>query len=249
MKILVAVKRVIDASASIRIKQDGSRVETNNMKFVMNPFDEIAVEEAVRLKENGKATEIIVVSIGPQTCQEILRTALALGSDRAIHILTDFDLSPLVIAKLLKSIVLKESPNLVILGKQAIDSDDNQVGQMLAGLLNWAQGTFASKIIMEDSFLHVTREIDGGLENLKLKLPAVITTDLRLNVPRYLSLPNIVQAKRKPISSVMPEELNVDLKSSIEIKQVSLPEKRRAGVKVTTVTELVNKLKNEARIL
>ncbi len=249
MKVLVAVKRVVDFAAHIRVKADESGVDTANVKMSMNPFDEIAVEQAVRLKEQGIANEVIVVSIGVSQCQETLRTALAMGADRAILIETDLAIEPLAAAKLLRAIVLKESPQLVILGKQAIDSDNNQVGQMLAGLLNWPQGTFASKLIVQTDSLQITREIDGGLETLKLKLPAVITTDLRLNEPRYLSLPNIVQAKRKPIETVPVAQLNVDIKPRLQTVKVVAPEKRRAGVKLSSAKELVDKLRNEARVI
>lgn len=249
MKVLVAVKRVIDFSTRIQIKSDQSGVETNHVKMAMNPFDEIAVEEAMRLKEKGIAKEIVVLSIGATACQETIRTALAMGADRGILIETSSEVQPLAAAKILKSIVEKESPQLVILGKQAIDTDNNQVGQMLAGLLNWAQGTFASKLMIENNEAKVTREIDGGLETLSLKLPAIITTDLRLNEPRYLSLPNIVQAKRKNIQIVPVPELNIDVTSRVKTLKVTPPEKRRAGVKVSSVSELVQKLKQEARVI
>lgn len=249
MKVLVGVKRVIDFATRIQIKPDQSGVVTANVKMSMNPFDEIAVEEAVRLKEKGIATEIIAVSIGTQACQETLRTALAMGADRAILVETDSEIQPLAAAKILQAIALKESPQLIILGKQAIDSDNNQTGQMLAGLLNWAQGAFTSKLIIENNVATVTREIDGGLETLQITLPAVVTTDLRLNEPRYLSLPNIVQAKRKPITTLPLAELNVDTKPHLEVLSVSPPEKRRAGVKVADVAELVDKLKNEVRVI
>ncbi|HSW69563.1 MAG TPA: electron transfer flavoprotein subunit beta/FixA family protein [Gammaproteobacteria bacterium] len=249
MKVLVAIKRVIDFAAMIRVKKDESGVETDNVKMSMNPFDEIAVEEAVRLKEQGIAKEIIVVSIGSHQNQETLRTALAMGADRAFLVETNQDIQPLAAAKILRVITEKESPKIIILGKQAIDSDNNQVGQMLAGLLNWPQGTFASKIMIQDEFAEVTREIDGGLETLKLKLPAVITTDLRLNVPRYLALPNIVQAKRKTISIIPAAELSVDILPRLEIVKVTAPLKRRAGVKVKSVKELIDKLRNEARVI
>jgi electron transfer flavoprotein beta subunit len=245
MKVLVAVKRVIDYQAAIRLKQDGSGVETANVKMSINPFDEIAVEEAVRLKEKSLASEVIVVSIGSDACQETLRGALALGADRAILLKTDQTLSPLTIAKLLQKTAVDEAVGLVILGKQAIDSDDNQVGQMLAGLLNWSQGTFASKLEFHDQGVSVTREIDGGLETLFLTLPAVITTDLRLNEPRYLSLPSIVQAKRKPLNSVPAESLAIDLTSSIKLLSVEIPEKKRAGVQLENAAELVSRLRQE----
>ena len=249
MKVLVAVKRVVDFSTRIQIKADQSGVETAHVKMSMNPFDEIAVEEAVRLKEKGIAKEVIVVSIGVAACQETLRTALAMGADRAILVETETEIQPLAGAKILKSIAQTESPQLIILGKQAIDSDNNQTGQMLAGLLNWPQGTFASKLVVEQDHVVVTREVDGGLETLSLKLPAVITTDLRLNEPRYLSLPNIVQAKRKPITTILAADLNVDLQPRLKTLKVIAPLKRRAGIKVASVVELVQKLKNEAQVI
>jgi len=249
MKIFVAVKRVVDFAAHIRVKSDESGVETANVKMSMNPFDEIAVEEAVRLKEQGIAQEIVVISIGDSHCQETLRTALAMGADRAILIETNSEIQPLAAAKILRALAEQESPQLIILGKQAIDSDNNQVGQMLAGILNWPQGTFASKLVFEKNSLQVTREIDGGLETLKLKLPAVITTDLRLNEPRYLSLPNIVQAKRKPIAIVSLSQLNIETQPRLEILKVSAPEKRQAGMKVANVKELVEKLRHEAQVI
>ncbi len=249
MKVLVAVKRVVDFAAHIRVKTDESGVDTANVKMSMNPFDEIAVEEAMRLKEQGIAKEVIIVSIGVSQCQETLRTALAMGADRAILIETDLEIEPLAAAKILRALVEKESLQLVILGKQAIDSDNNQVGQMLAGLLNWPQGTFASKLVVQTDSLEITREIDGGLEILKLKLPAVITTDLRLNVPRYLSLPNIVQAKRKPIEIVPIAQLNLDIPSRLQTVKVVAPEKRRAGIKVASVKELIEKLRHEAQVI
>ncbi|TAK72564.1 MAG: electron transfer flavoprotein subunit beta/FixA family protein [Gammaproteobacteria bacterium] len=245
MKILVAIKRVIDYQVSIRIKSDGSGVETSHVKMSMNPFDEIAIEEAVRLKEKGIANEIIVISIGNDACQETLRTALAMGADRAILVKTEQEVQPLAVAKVLKVMVEQESPQLVIVGKQAIDTDDNQVGQMLAALLNWPQGTFASKIEVHGNGVSVTREVDGGLETLFLTLPAVITTDLRLNEPRYISLPNIVQAKRKPLTVVLAETLNVDLASRIKLVQVALPEKRRAGERIEDAAKLVARLKEK----
>lgn len=249
MKILVAIKRVIDYKASIRIKSDGSGIEMTNVKMSMNPFDEIAVEEAVKLKEKGLANEVIVISIGGDVCQEILRTALAMGADRAILVKTDLEIQPLAAAKILKAITQQESPRLVILGKQAIDTDNNQVGQMLAALLNWPQGTFASKLHFHDDGVSVTREIDGGLETLFLSLPAVVTTDLRLNEPRYISLPNIVQAKRKTIAIVPAENLNVDLKPRIQTLKVTPPEKRRSGVRLENAIELVKRLKHEAQVI
>jgi electron transfer flavoprotein beta subunit len=249
MKILVSVKRVIDYKAVIRIKPDGSAVETANVKMSMNPFDEIAVEEAIRIKEKGIAAEVIAVSIGSDACQETLRTALAMGADRAILIKTDQEIQPLTAAKVLKSIVQQEEVGLAILGKQAIDTDNNQVGQMLAALLNWPQGTFASKLEFKDASVSVTREIDGGLETLFLKLPAVITTDLRLNEPRYISLPNIVQAKKKPMAITPIESLNLDLSSRVFTLRVALPEKRRTGVRLDSASDLVNRLKNEAQVI
>src|SRR3990167_5134642 len=248
MKILVAIKRVIDFKTSVRVKADETDVETANVKMSMNPFDEIAVEEAIRFKEQEKANEIVVVSIGPEQCQEVLRTALAMGADRGILVKTAHTLQPLIVAKILRAIVQQENPRLILMGKQAIDSDNNQTGQMLAGLLNWPQGTFASKVACDNTSVTVTREIDGGLETLALTLPAVITTDLRLNEPRYISLPNIVQAKRKPIQMVSIEEFNVDLSPRLKILKVKPPEKRRSGIKVATVTELVDKLKHEAQV-
>jgi electron transfer flavoprotein beta subunit len=249
MKVLVAVKRVVDFATRIQIKSDQSGVETANVKMSMNPFDEIAVEEAVRLKEKNLVSEIIVVSIGTSASQETIRTALAMGADRGLFVETDIEIQPLTAAKILKAIALKENPDLIILGKQAIDSDNNQTGQMLAGLLNWPQGTFVSKLTIENQHAIVTREIDGGLETLSLKLPAVITTDLRLNEPRYLSLPNIVQAKRKLITTIPVAELNVDIKSHFKTLKVSAPEKRQTGIKVATTAELVDKLKNEAQVI
>lgn len=249
MKILVAVKRVIDYKATIRVKPDGSGVETQNVKMSMNPFDEIAVEEAVKLKEKGLATEVVAVSIGTDTCQETLRTALAMGADRAIQVKTDLDIQPLAAAKLLRGLAEKESPQLIILGKQAIDTDNNQTGQMLAALLNWPQGTFASKLQFRDNGVSVTREIDGGLETDFLNLPAVVTTDLRLNEPRYISLPNIVQAKRKPLEVIAAETLATDLAPRLKTIKVSSPEKRRAGVKLDSAAELVKRLKHEAQVI
>jgi len=249
MKILVTVKRVIDYKASVRIKSDGSGVETANVKMSMNPFDEIAVEEAIRIKEKGLASEIVVVSIGGEACQETLRTALAMGADRAMLVKTDSDIQPLMAAKILKVIVQRESPQLVILGKQAIDTDNNQVGQMLAALLNWPQGTFASQLYFHDNGVSVTREIDGGLETLFLKLPVVITTDLRLNEPRYISLPSIVQSKRKPLTIIQADTLAIDFVACIKTLAVTIPEKRRAGIRVENAAELVKLLKNEAQVI
>lgn len=243
MKILVPVKRVVDYKATIRIKSDGSAVDTSNVKMSMNPFDEIAVEEAVRLKEKKVATEIIAVSIGDDTCQETLRTALAMGADRAIFVKADSEVQPLGAAKILQKLVEQEAPQMVILGKQAIDSDNNQVGQMLAGLLNWPQGTFASKVECHDEGVSVTREIDGGLETLFLTLPAVVTTDLRLNEPRYISLPNIVQAKRKKIDMVTLDTLGVDAKPTVKLLKVAMPDKQRANVQVESASQLIDHLK------
>ncbi|MFQ5984481.1 MAG: electron transfer flavoprotein subunit beta/FixA family protein [Alphaproteobacteria bacterium] len=249
MKVLVAVKRVIDANVKVRVKADETGVETQNVKMSMNPFDEIAVEEAVRLKERGVVSEIVAVSLGIAQCQDTLRTALAMGADRAIHVVTDAELQPLAVAKLLKAIVDEESPALVVLGKQAIDDDCNQTGQMLAGLLAWPQGTFASKLIIEDGKARVTREVDGGLETVLLNLPAVVTTDLRLNEPRYASLPNIMKARKKPIDQKTPEELGVDTTPRLKILKVTEPAKRQAGIKVGTVAELVTRLREEAGVI
>ena len=249
MKILVSVKRVADYKAVIRLKADGSGVETANVKMTMNPFDEIAVEEAVRLKEKGLATEIIATSIGVDACQETLRTALAMGADRAIFVKTETEIQPLAAAKILQKIVESEMPQLVILGKQAIDTDNNQVGQMLAALLNWPQGTFASKVELHDGGVSVTREVDGGLETLFLQLPAVITTDLRLNEPRYISLPNIVQAKKKQIAVMPAESFGIDLTPRVNMLKAAIPEKKRAGVRVETAADLVNILKKEAQVI
>jgi electron transfer flavoprotein beta subunit len=249
MKVLVAVKRVIDANVKVRVKADGTGVETANVKMAMNPFCEIAVEEAIRLKEAGKATEIVAVSCGPQSSQETIRTALAMGADRGIHVLTDVELQPLAVAKLLKAVIAKEQPGLVILGKQAIDDDCNQTGQMLAGLLGWPQATFASKLAVEDGGFTVTREVDAGLEVIKLKAPALITTDLRLNEPRYASLPNIMKAKKKPIEALTPEALGVDVAPRVKTLKVVEPAKRKSGVKVKSVSELVDKLRNEAKVI
>ena len=249
MKVLVAVKRVIDFNVKIRVKTDGSGVETANVKMSMNPFDEIAVEEAVRLKEAGIVKEIVAVSMGAAQCQETIRTALAMGADRGIHVQTETELQPLAVAKLLKAIVAKEQPQLVILGKQAIDDDCNQSGQMLAALLGWGQATFASKLKLADGSATVTREVDGGLETITVKLPAVVTTDLRLNEPRYASLPNIMKAKKKPIEQLTPEALGVDVKPRLATLKVTEPPKRQAGKKVASVAELVDKLRNEARVI
>ncbi|MCR9254533.1 MAG: electron transfer flavoprotein subunit beta/FixA family protein [Alphaproteobacteria bacterium] len=249
MKVLVAVKRVVDYNVKIRVKADQTGVETQNVKMSMNPFDEIGVEEAIRLKEAGTATEVVAVSLGVQQCQETLRTALAMGADRGIHVKTDEELQPLAVAKLLKAVVDKEAPELVILGKQAIDDDANQTGQMLSALLGWSQGTFASEIAPENGTLHVTREIDGGLEKVDLKMPAVVTTDLRLNEPRYASLPNIMKAKKKPIDTMEPGDLGVDIAPRLTTLKVEEPPKREAGIKVETVSDLVDKLKNEAKVI
>jgi electron transfer flavoprotein beta subunit len=249
MKLLVAVKRVVDYNVKVRVKADGTGVETANVKMSMNPFDEIAVEEAVRLKEQGKAKEIIAVSMGPAQCQETIRTALAMGADRGIHVLHDGELQPLAVAKLLKAIADKEKPDLVILGKQAIDDDSNQTGQMLAALMGVPQATFASKIVAEDGGLKVTREVDGGLETIKIKLPAVVTTDLRLNEPRYASLPNIMKAKKKPIDTKSAADFGVDTTPRLEVVETREPPKRQAGVKVGSVAELLDKLKTEAGVL
>jgi electron transfer flavoprotein beta subunit len=246
MKVLVAVKRVVDFNVKVRVKADRTGVETANVKMSMNPFDEIGVEESVRLKEAGVATEIVAVSMGPQGCQETIRTALAMGADRGIHVLSDAELQPLAVAKLLKAIAAKEQPQLVILGKQAIDDDSSQTGQMLAALLGWAQATFASKLKVEGGKAQVTREIDGGLETIEIKLPAVLTTDLRLNEPRYASLPNIMKAKKKPIDEKTAADYGVDIKPRLEVVKTTEPPVRKAGVKVKSVAELVDKLKNEA---
>ncbi|MBX6368952.1 MAG: electron transfer flavoprotein subunit beta/FixA family protein [Rhodospirillales bacterium] len=249
MKLLVAVKRVVDFNVKVRVKADKSGVETANVKMSMNPFDEIAVEEAVRMKEAGVASEIVAVSLGVAQCQETIRTALAMGADRGILVQTDAELQPLAVAKLLKAVIEKEQPKLVILGKQAIDDDCNQTGQMLAALLGWAQGTFASKVKVEGEQLLVTREVDGGLETVRLKLPAVVTTDLRLNEPRYASLPNIMKAKKKPIDTLTPEALGVDVTPRLVTLKVEEPPKRQAGKKVGSVQELLDKLRNEARVI
>jgi electron transfer flavoprotein beta subunit len=249
MKILVAVKRVIDANVKVRVRSDCTGVETANVKMAMNPFCEIAVEEALRLKERGLATEAIVVSAGPQSTQEAIRQALAMGADRGIHIAHDQPLEPLAVAKLLVQVVKRENPDLVILGKQAIDDDCNQTGQMLAALLGWPQGTFASKIEAKDGGLEVTREIDGGLETVALALPAVVTTDLRLNEPRYASLPNIMKAKKKPIEALTPAALGVDVAPRLTVLQVVEPPKRQAGVKVKDAADLVERLKTEAGVI
>ena len=249
MKVVVAVKRVIDYNVKVRVKSDNSGVETANVKMSMNPFDEIAVEEGVRMREAGVARELIAVSMGPQLSKETIRTALAMGSDRGIHVLHPDALEPLMVAKLMAAIIRKEAPDIVILGKQAIDDDSSQTGQMLAALLGWAQGTFASKLDFEGEFVAVTREIDGGLETIKLKLPAIITTDLRLNTPRNASLPNIMKAKKKPIEETSPGDLGVDVTPRLITVKVVEPAKRQAGVKVENVEELVEKLRNEAKVI
>jgi len=249
MKVLVPVKRVVDFNVKIRVKADGSGVELANVKMSMNPFDEIAVEEAIRLKEAGKATEIVAVSIGPQQASETIRTALAMGADRGILVKTEAAVEPLAVAKILKRVVEDEAPGLVILGKQAIDDDCNQTGQMLAALLNWPQGTFASKLVIDGDTISVTREVDGGLQTVKLKAPAIVTTDLRLNEPRYASLPNIMKAKKKPIADKTPADYGIDIAPRLEILKTTEPPGRKAGVKVGSVAELVGKLKNEAGIL
>jgi electron transfer flavoprotein beta subunit len=249
MKILVAVKRVVDYNVKIRVKSDQSGVDTANVKMSMNPFDEIAVEEAIRLKEAGIASEIVVFSAGSAQCQETLRTALAIGADRAILVETDVDLQPLAVAKLLQAVCVKEQPELIILGKQAIDDDSNQTGQMLAALIDIPQATFASKVVFADGTLRVTREVDGGLETISMALPAVITTDLRLNEPRYVTLPNIMKAKKKVLDIVKPEALGVDVTPHLKTIKVEEPPKRTAGILVADVAALVDKLKNEAKVI
>jgi electron transfer flavoprotein beta subunit len=249
MKVLVTVKRVVDFNVKIRVKTDGSGVETAGVKMSMNPFDEIAIEEAIRLKEAGKAEEVIAVSLGEAKCQETLRTALAMGADRAIHVQTDILLEPLAVAKLLREVARREEPGLIITGKQAIDDDCNQTGQMLAALLGWPQGTFASKLTFADGELEVTREVDAGLEKVALKLPAVVTCDLRLNEPRYASLPNIMKAKRKPIDVLTPDELSVEVAPRHKILKVEEPARRQSGVRVGSVAELVEKLRHEAKVI
>jgi electron transfer flavoprotein beta subunit len=249
MKALVSVKRVVDYNVKVRVKGDGTGVETANVKMSMNPFDEIAVEEAVRLKEAGVVTEIVAVSAGVQACQETLRTALAIGADRAILVETDAELQPLAVAKLLKAVCAKENPQLVILGKQAIDDDANQTGQMLAALLGRPQATFASKVKIEGGKAQVTREVDGGLETIAIQLPAILTTDLRLNEPRYVTLPNIMKAKKKPLETLKPESLGVDVKPRLATLKVVEPPKRKAGIKVPDAKTLVDKLRNEAKVI
>ena len=249
MKVLVPVKRVIDYNVKIRVKADQTGVETANVKMSMNPFDEIAVEEAIRLREAGTANEVIAVSVGPQQCQETIRTALAMGADRGILVQTDDEAQPLAVAKLLKAVADKEGPDLVILGKQAIDDDSNQTGQMLAALLGWSQATFASKIEIDGGSANVIREVDGGLETLKVSMPCIVTTDLRLNEPRYASLPNIMKAKKKPIDQMVPADLGVDITPRLKTLKVVEPAKREAGVMVEDVAQLVDKLKNEAKVI
>jgi electron transfer flavoprotein beta subunit len=249
MKIIVPVKRVVDYNVKVRVKSDGSGIETAGVKMSMNPFDEIAVEEAVRLKEKGVATEIIAVSMGVPQCAETIRTALAMGADRGILVESDADLQPLAVAKLLKAIVDQEQPQLVIMGKQAIDDDMSATGQMLAALLGWSQGTFASKVTIDGGTATVTREVDGGLETVALTLPSIVTTDLRLNEPRYASLPNIMKARKKPIANMKPADLGVDVTPRLTVLKVSEPPKRKAGQKVGSVAELVNKLRTEAKVI
>ncbi|RJG03121.1 electron transfer flavoprotein subunit beta/FixA family protein [Noviherbaspirillum sedimenti] len=249
MKVLVPVKRVVDYNVKVRVKSDGSGVELANVKMSMNPFDEIAVEEAMRLKEAGKATEVVAVSCGVTQCQETLRTAMAIGADRAILVETDAELQPLAVAKLLKALADKEAPQLIILGKQAIDDDNNQTGQMLAALLGWGQATFASKVVIDGDKALVTREVDGGLETVSLSLPAIVTTDLRLNEPRYVILPNIMKSKKKPLDIVKPADLGVDVAPRLKTLKVVEPAKRSAGIIVPDVATLVAKLKNEAKVI
>jgi electron transfer flavoprotein beta subunit len=249
MKILVSVKRVLDYNVKVRVSPDGRGVDLANVKMSMNPFDEIAVEEAVRLKEAGAATDVVAVSCGTSKCQETLRTALAIGADRAILVESDVELQPLAVAKLLKALVEKEQPQIVFCGKQAIDDDANQTGQMLAALMGWPQATFASKVIVKYNTATVTREVDGGLETLELQLPAVITTDLRLNEPRYVTLPNIMKAKKKPLETIAPETLDVDVTPRLETLAVEEPSKRTAGIRVADVKQLIDKLKKEAKVI
>ena len=249
MKILVAIKRVVDANVKVRVKSDGSGVDLSNAKMAINPFCEIAIEEAIRIKESGAADEVIAVSIGPQQCQEQIRTALALGADRGILVETEQQVEPLAVAKILKTVVEKEAIDLVILGKQSIDTDNNQVGQMLAALCNFPQGTFASKAELKDGKIEVTREIDGGEQTVLLTLPAVVTTDLRLNEPRYASLPNIMKAKKKPIDATTPADLGVDITSKLQTLSIAAPAERTAGIIVESVAELVHKLKTEAKVI
>jgi electron transfer flavoprotein beta subunit len=249
MRILVAIKRVIDYNVKIRVKSDETGIETSNVKMSMNPFDEIAVEEGVRLRESGVADELIAVSIGPKQSQETIRTALAMGADRGVHIETNEEVEPLAVAKLLKALVKKENPDLVILGKQAIDDDSNQTGQMLAALMGWPQGTFASNLGISDGKATVTREVDGGLETIQINIPAIVTTDLRLNTPRYASLPNIMKAKKKAIDETSPEDLGVDISARLTILKMTEPPSRQAGVIVEDIAQLVDKLRNEAKVI
>ena len=249
MKVLVPIKRVVDYNVKVRVKADGSGVETQGVKMSMNPFDEIAVEEAVRLKERGQATEIIAVSMGVAACAETIRTALAMGADRGILVETDVELQPLAVAKMLRALVTREAPGLVIMGKQAIDDDMNATGQMLSALLGWSQGTFASKLTIEGDTATVTREVDGGLETIALTLPAIVTTDLRLNEPRYASLPNIMKARKKPIETIKPDDLGVDPAPRLTLVGVAEPPRRQAGARVATVADLVSKLRLEAKVI
>ena len=249
MKVLVCAKRVIDYNVKVRVKADNSGVELANVKMSMNPFDEIGVEEAVRLKEAGKADEVVVVSMGPKQCQDTIRTGLAMGADRGIHVETEDDLEPLAVAKLLKALIDKEQPGMIIVGKQAIDGDNNQTGQMLSAITGWSLASFASNIDIDGGSMNVTREIDGGLQNIKITMPAVVTTDLRLNEPRYASLPNIMKAKKKPIDASSPADLGVDVAPRVKTIKVVEPAAREAGVKVADVAELVDKLKNEAKVI
>ncbi|WP_209588142.1 MULTISPECIES: electron transfer flavoprotein subunit beta/FixA family protein [unclassified Massilia] len=249
MKVLVPVKRVVDYNVKVRVKSDGSGVDIANVKMSMNPFDEIALEEATRLKEAGKVTEVVAVSVGVAQCQETLRTGMAIGADRGILVETSVETEPLAVAKIMKALADKEQPQLIILGKQAIDDDSNQTGQMLAALLGWPQATFASKVVLEDGKVTVTREVDGGLETVALTLPAIVTTDLRLNEPRYVTLPNIMKAKKKPLETVKPEDLGVDVSPRLKTLKVTEPAKRSAGVKVPDVATLVQKLRTEAKVI
>ncbi|VXB28053.1 electron transfer flavoprotein subunit beta/FixA family protein [Massilia sp. 9I] len=249
MKVLVPVKRVVDYNVKVRVKSDGSGVDIANVKMSMNPFDEIALEEATRLKEAGKVTEVVAVSVGVAQCQETLRTGMAIGADRGILVETSVETEPLAVAKIMKALADKEQPQLIILGKQAIDDDSNQTGQMLAALLGWPQATFASKVVLEDGKVTVTREVDGGLETVALSLPAIVTTDLRLNEPRYVTLPNIMKAKKKPLETIKPEDLGVDVSPRLKTLKVTEPAKRSAGVKVPDVATLVQKLRTEAKVI
>ena len=249
MKVLVPVKRVVDYNVKVRVKSDGSGVDIANVKMSMNPFDEIALEEAMRLKEAGKVTEVVAVSVGVTQCQETLRTGMAIGADRGILVETSVETEPLAVAKVLKALADKEQPQLIILGKQAIDDDSNQTGQMLAALLGWPQATFASKVVLEDGKVTVTREVDGGLETVALSLPTIVTTDLRLNEPRYVTLPNIMKAKKKPLATIKPEDLGVDVSPRLKTLKVAEPPKRSAGIKVPDVATLVAKLKTEAKVI